>query len=128
MLGSYYHMHCSGAGKAILANYPQEWIESILDEHGLPSRTKNTVTDRQVLHTELEEVRERGVSFERGEYRRGLQTISAPIKDASDEILGALSVSGPAHRMREADVEAELEDELLSAVNIIEINYNAHSS
>lgn len=125
MPGAYFCMHCSGAGKAMLANYSKERVEDILDQHGLPARTEKTVTDREMLYTELEEVRERGVSFERGEYKTRMHTISAPITDASNEVLGALSVSGPAHRMREADVEAELEDKLLSTINVIELNYNA---
>lgn len=125
MPGTYFCMHCSGAGKAMLANYPEERVEAILDQHGLPTRTEKTITDRKMLYTELEEVHERGVSFERGEYKTRMHTISAPITDASGEVLGALSVSGPAHRMRETDVETELEDKLLSTVNIIELNYNA---
>ena len=125
MPGSHFYMHQSGAGKAMLAHYPSEQVESILDKHGLPARTKKTITDRAELRTELEEVRERGVSFEREEYNTGMQTISAPIMDAEGEVLGALSVSGPAHRMKEPDVEMELEDKLLASVNIIELNYNA---
>lgn len=123
--GTYFGMHCSGAGKAMLANYPEERVETIIDQHGLPARTENTVTDREVLDTELEEVRERGVSFERGEYRTRMHTISAPIMDATGTVLGALSISGPAHRMRESDVETELKDKLLSTINIVEINYNS---
>lgn len=125
MAGSYFHMHCSGAGKAMLAHYSEERVEAILDQHGLPTRTENTVTDRTELYSELETVRERGVSFERGEYKTGMHTISAPIRSSDGTVLGALSVSGPAHRLREPDVEAELEDKLLSTVNIIELNYNA---
>ena len=123
--GSYFYMHLSGAGKAMLANYSDERVEAILDKHGLPARTEKTITERAVLHDELEAVRERGVSFERGEYNAGMHTISAPILDESGVVLGGLSVSGPAHRMKEPDVEAELEDKLLSSVNIIELNYNA---
>ncbi|GAA0237161.1 IclR family transcriptional regulator [Haladaptatus pallidirubidus] len=123
--GSYFHMHCSGAGKAMLANFPEERVKEILDEHGLPTRTENTITVKENLYQELEEVRERGVSFERGEFNTGMQTISAPILDKNGTVLGGLSVSGPAHRMEEPDVEAELQDKLLSTVNIIELNYNA---
>ncbi|WP_129113840.1 IclR family transcriptional regulator [Halegenticoccus tardaugens] len=123
--GSYFHMHCSGAGKAMLANYSDERVEDILDTHGLPARTDNTITDREELSQELEEVRESGVSFERGEYNTGMQTISAPILDDNGRVLGGLSVSGPAHRLEEPKVEAELRDKLLSSVNIIELNYNA---
>ncbi|MGB9958804.1 IclR family transcriptional regulator (plasmid) [Haloferax prahovense] len=123
--GSYFHMHLSGAGKAMLASYPEQRVEAILDNHGLPARTEKTITERAELYEELEEVRERGVSFERGEYNTGMHTISAPILDEEGKVLGGLSVSGPAHRMNEPDVEAELEDKLLSSVNIIELNYNA---
>jgi IclR family acetate operon transcriptional repressor len=122
--GTYFGMHCSGAGKAMLAYYPEERVETIIDQHGLPARTENTITDREMLYTELEEVRERGVSFERGEYQTRMHTISAPIMDTNGEVLGALSVSGPAHRMRETDVEAELKDKLLSTINVIELNYS----
>jgi IclR family acetate operon transcriptional repressor len=125
MPGTYFGMHCSGAGKAMLANYPEERVETILNQHGLPARTENTITDREMLYTELEEVRERGVSFERGEYKTRMHTIAAPITNANNKVLGALSVSGPAHRMRETDVEAELEDKLRSTINIIELNYNS---
>lgn len=124
-LGTYFHMHCSGAGKAILARYSKERVDAILNQHGMPARTEDTITDREMLYTELEGVRERGVSLEQGEYKTGMHTISAPIMDASSEVLGALSVSGPAHRMREANVKSELEDKLLSTINIIELNYNA---
>ena len=123
--GTYFGMHCSGAGKAMLAHYSEDRIDTIIDQHGLPARTENTITDRERLATELEAVRERGVSFERGEYKARMHTISAPITAASGNVLGALSVSGPAHRLRESDVETELEDMLLSTVNVIELNYNA---
>jgi len=40
-------------------------------------------------------------------------------------VLGGISVSGPAHRMREPETEAALSDQLLSAINIVELNYSA---
>lgn len=123
--GTYFHMHSSGAGKAMLAHYPDERVEEILDAHGLPARTEATITDRDELSRELEGVRERGVSFEREEYKTGMQTIASPILDDTGQVLGGLSVSGPAHRLKEPEVEAELRDKLLSSVNIIELNYNA---
>lgn len=123
--GSRFYMHLSGAGKAMLAHYPDERVEAVLDKHGLPERTEKTVTDRDTLLQELSDVRDRGVSFERGEYKPGMHTISAPIVDETSNVLGGLSVSGPAYRMDEPEVEAELEDKLLSSINVIELNYNA---
>jgi IclR family transcriptional regulator, acetate operon repressor len=121
--GMHFHMHSSGAGKAMLAQYPEEKTHEILDRHGMPARTENTMTDRAELFEELAAIRERGIAFEREEYKLRMQTIAAPIRDSNEEVVGALSVSGPAHRLRESDVQTELEDVLLSTVNVIELNY-----
>lgn len=123
--GMYFHMHSSGVGKAILAHYSNDHVEAIIDRHGLPARTKNTNTDREDLYEEFEDIREDGVAYEREEYKPGMVTIAAPIEGAQNKILGGLSVSGPAHRLRERSVEEELIDKLLSAVNIIELNISA---
>jgi DNA-binding IclR family transcriptional regulator len=123
--GTHFHMHSSGVGKAILAEYSSERVEEILDRHGMPARTENTITDRDELMSELDRIREEGVAFDREEYNMGMTTISATIKDADGSVLGGLSVTGPAHRMQEDDVATELRSELLSTVNVIELNYNA---
>lgn len=123
--GTHFHMHSSGVGKAILAQYPDERVTEILDRHGMPARTKNTITDRATLDAELSEIRDDGVAFDREEYKMGMTTISTVIEDADGSVLGGLSVTGPARRMQESDVEAELQNELLSTVNVIELNYSA---
>ncbi|WP_114579351.1 IclR family transcriptional regulator [Saliphagus sp. LR7] len=121
--GMHFHMHSSGAGKAMLAHYPDERVEEILDQHGMPAKTANTITDREDLFVELEEVQETGIAFEREEYKPRMQTISAPIMGPEEIVIGALSVSGPAHRLQENDTETELQNSLLSTVNVIELNY-----
>lgn len=123
--GMYFHMHSSGIGKAILAHYSEEHVESIVDRHGLPSRTENTITELEALHAELEEIREEGISFEREEYKIGMVTMAVAITDELNEVLGGISVSGPAHRLNEPTVEKELRNSLLSAVNVIELNISA---
>lgn len=121
--GMHFHMHSSGAGKAILAHYPDERVHEILDRHGMPAKTANTLTDRDELLAELEEVQEAGVAFEREEYKPRMQTIAVPIMGPDEAVVGALSVSGPAHRLRENNTESELRNSLLSTVNVIELNY-----
>lgn len=120
--GEHFHMHSSGVGKALLAHYSENRVEAILDEHGLPKRTENTITDREKLYEELEEIRERGISFEREEYKQGMMTIAAPIFGSENNVLGGISVSGPAHHLREPEVSEELQNKLFSAINIVELN------
>ncbi|SNZ16870.1 transcriptional regulator, IclR family [Natronoarchaeum philippinense] len=123
--GTHFHMHSSGVGKAMLAQYPDERVTEILDKHGMPARTENTITDRDELEDEFERIRESGVSFDREEYRTGMTTFSTVIEDATGNVLGGLSVTGPVHRLQEPEVEDELTTELLSTANIIELNYSA---
>jgi len=123
--GTHFHMHSSGVGKAMLAHYSDERVTEILDKHGMPARTKNTITDRDELEAEFKQIRESDVSFDREEYRMGMTTFSSAIEDSTGNVLGGLSVTGPVHRLQEPEVEEELKGELLSTVNIIELNYSA---
>jgi len=123
--GTHFHMHSSGVGKAMLAQYGDDRVTEILDRHGMPARTENTITDRRELREELDRIREAGVAFDREEYRTGMTTISTTIEDSAGVVLGGLSVTGPAHRLAESDVQEELRSELLSTVNVVELNYSA---
>ncbi|MCT9098059.1 IclR family transcriptional regulator [Haloarchaeobius sp. HME9146] len=123
--GMHFHLHSSATGKAMLAHLPEERVHEILDRHGMPERTPNTVTDRDELFDQFELIRERGLSYEREEYKLGMMSYAAPVTADDGQVLGAISVSGPAHRMREDEVEDELTNKLLSAINIVELNYGA---
>jgi len=82
----------------------------------------NTITDPQTLYAELERVRERGYSVNKQENIEGLHAVSAPVMDTNGHVFGALSVSGPTHRMKGEWFEDELPDLLLGAANELELN------
>ena len=73
------YLHDTALGKAILAHLPDDRVREILDRHGLPAATPNTITDRERLHEELAEIRERGVAYCGQERVEGLQCVAAPI-------------------------------------------------
>ncbi|WP_135536106.1 MULTISPECIES: IclR family transcriptional regulator [Halostella] len=125
--GMRFPIHCSGAGKAILAYQPEERIDSIIERHGLPEFTEKTITTREELVEELEEIRQNGVSYEYGEYHSGMATISAPILTPDDTPLGGISITGPERHMSEPEVKSTLSNKLLSKVNIIELNYSGRN-
>ena len=115
-------LHATAAGKAILAHLPEDEVERIIDRKGLIRQTPNTITDRETLFQELEEVRERGYAFNRGEHIDNLHAVATPIDDPDDNVLGALSIAGPAHRMRGEWLEEELPDHILGVRNEIELD------
>lgn len=119
-------LHQFAAGKAILAHLPSPRIEEIIDDHGLPGRTPETITDRDELRDSLERIRERGYAFNREESVGGVNAVGAPIRDESGTGIGAISVAGPANRLRDELLTDELPDLLLGATNEVEVNL-AHS-
>ncbi|WP_331234345.1 IclR family transcriptional regulator [Natronorarus salvus] len=120
-VGRQIHLHCSSAGKAILAHYPRERVDAILDRWGLPAHTENTITDREALYGELERVRERGFAYNRQEHIRGLNAAAVPVQ-REGSVLGVLSVSGPSHRLKGERFEREIPDTMLATANELELN------
>jgi DNA-binding IclR family transcriptional regulator len=66
----------------------------------LEERTPRTVTDPAALQTQLDEVLRRGYAQTVEELEEGLNAVAAPVRQADGEVVAALSVSGPAFRMR----------------------------
>ncbi|WP_256301729.1 IclR family transcriptional regulator [Haloarchaeobius salinus] len=124
-IGHRTHLHHLAAGKAILSQLPAGRVEEIVESEGLPQYTQYTITDQAELKSELEEVRERGVAFNLEESVEGLHAISAPIQ-GENRILGAISVSGPAHRLSKERLQTDLKQKVLGAANELEINIRAH--
>jgi len=115
-------LHCTAAGKAILANLTEERIEEIIDRHGLPALTENTLTSRRALDSELEEIRDREVAFDDEELIDGIRCVAAPILDEYGVAKGAISISGPTKRMTGERFREDLPDLLTRTARIIEIN------
>lgn len=116
------YLHHSSTGKAVLAYLPHKRVEKILDEHGLPKYTDKTVTSRQTLFEELETIQERGYAVNDEEEIPGTRAIGVPIMDSDDEVLGAVSVSGPLTRMQGSRFDEELPEKIQRTANLIEIN------
>jgi DNA-binding IclR family transcriptional regulator len=118
------YLHCTATGKAILAYLPRSRVEGILDQHGLPERTANTITDRAELFEELDTVRQQGYACNDEEEVEGLRAVGAPVIDRNDNVLGSLSVTAPTSRLKGAQFNEELPETVQSAANVIEVNVN----
>ncbi|PSP86158.1 IclR family transcriptional regulator [Halobacteriales archaeon QS_1_68_17] len=123
--GSRKTLHDNALGKAILAYLPQERVDSIIETRGLLENTRHTVTDRQRLMKQLDRIREQGVAFDREEQLEGLCCVAAPITRYVDkerqDVLGSISLAGPASRMEGEYFEDELARLVSDAANMIEL-------
>jgi IclR family acetate operon transcriptional repressor len=92
-------VHCSSAGKALLATLPETEVARILRKHGLPRLTPRTLTTLARLREDIECTRKRGYSIDDQEHSIGLRCVAAVVLDEHQEPVGAVSVSGPAVRI-----------------------------
>jgi DNA-binding IclR family transcriptional regulator len=120
-IGKRVNLHTTAAGKAILAHLPRDCVETIIDQWGFPTPTSKTITDLDELWTNLETVRERGYAFNDGERIEKQRAVGVPVLDPNDRILGALSVSGPTHRLKGDWFRQDIPNLLLGLANEFEL-------
>lgn len=115
--GERFYLHATAAGKALLAHLPDERIDEIIDQWGLPQLTENTITDRDELYEELETVREEEIAYNSEEQLDGIRAISAPVTTPVGQEVGALSANGPAHKLSDRQSKEELAEALRGIAN-----------
>jgi IclR family acetate operon transcriptional repressor len=96
-------MHCSASGKVLLAWMDEADRDRILATP-LERPTEKTETDPAALRAQLAEVGRRGWGQTVGELEEGLNAVAAPVFRGDGSVLAALSVSGPAFRLRAIDL------------------------
>lgn len=115
------NLHCSAAGKAILAHVGTERREEILAEYALTERTPETISDETSLREELEAVKEQSVAFNDQEQIPGLRAVGTPVTFEGG-VRGAVSLSAPTSRLQENRFRETFPDHVRQAANIIEVN------
>jgi DNA-binding IclR family transcriptional regulator len=114
-------LHQTALGKAILAAKSREEIKAIIDQHGLPATTDNTITDPEELFEELEAVRESDIAFDDQERIEGMRCVGTPIRRQGD-VVAAISISAPVSRMQGERFRTRVPKMLTDSANIIQLN------
>ena len=99
-------MHCSGAGKAILAFLDEDEVTRILRRYGLPRITERTLDTPTRLREDLARVRARGFAVDDEENALGLRCVAAPVMGETGAPLAGLSLSGPTARVTDERLAA----------------------
>ncbi len=98
-LGRRTPVHCTASGKVIAA-FGKDAVRERLLTLPLDRVTPNTITDRAKLEAQLEDARQIGVARTHEELEVGLDAIAAPVFGVDGDVVAALDVSGPSHRLR----------------------------
>lgn len=114
--GSYYRMHATASGLAILATYSRSRVAEVVDRWGLPARTDYTITSEEELYDELDAIRERGYAVDDQGYTEGMRSVGKAVHDPTGQVIGAVSVSGPTYRVDGMVLEQEIPTALTDVV------------
>lgn len=103
-------LHCSSQGKIFLAAMNRASLLSFLDEHPLTAYTPHTIVTPERLTEELEAVRRQGYAIVDGEYKIGLRSVSAPVRDADGRVKYAIGLLGMFRNTRSEEFRAAIEE------------------
>lgn len=98
-VGSRAPIHASSSGKAMLSKLEPVQRSEILSRLELTRLTPATITDEKELRQHIDLVTARGYAISMEERVPGIASVSAPILDASNRPVGALTVTGPSFRL-----------------------------
>lgn len=97
-------LHLGAPGKTILAHMESEERDAYLAQRELVAFTAHSITDPQALRAELCRILAQGYGISRQERRPGVVSVAAPVFDASQQVIGAMNISGAVQRVTDADV------------------------
>ncbi|MGI6574801.1 MAG: IclR family transcriptional regulator [bacterium] len=111
-------LHCTGAGKVLLAYIPEAERQAIIKAVGLPRFTPTTICDPAILEEELAKVKVQGYAGDWGERERDVVCLAAPVWDYTKQVVAALSISAPASRFSKERQQEILPELLASAATV----------
>lgn len=97
--------YCTGVGKAALSCLAPENLRQIVETMQFHRFTPHTIVTAEALVAEIISIRQEGVAFDREEHEEGIRCIAAPIGSVSSGLIGAISITAPAYRASEANLQ-----------------------
>ena len=94
-------LHCTGHGKALLADFGLAELKALYGTTPLERYTARTSVSLPDLAKACARVRADGYSIDDGEYLEDVRCVAAPVRDRGGLVIGSIGVSAPATRMSE---------------------------
>lgn len=97
-VGRRVELHCTGVGKALLAQLDEEAVTQIVRRSGMHPFTDYTIQTEVALAAGLTQIRAQGYALEDQEHEIGVRCVAVPV-DAGPQSWMAVSISGPVARL-----------------------------
>lgn len=125
-IGNREFLHAHAGGKAILATFCDEEVSRIIDAHGLPEYTPQTITDPEALFEELADIRDSGIAVNDEEAITGYRAVGAAVTQ-DGETIGSITIGGPKNRLTGEYFHHELPDLIRGVINEIDLRGSVSS-
>lgn len=119
LIGHKNPLHATGIGKVLLAYESEEFLDKVIKIEGLTSYTKRTVTNKNDLVEQLENIRKNGYAIENEELALGRACIAAPVRGRGGKVVGGISISGALSDINLEQRELELARLLIEVTDLI---------
>lgn len=103
-IGKVAPLYCTGVGKAILAFQPTEILKELVDSIIFHKYTENTITSKNQLMKEIDEIRRKGYALDKEEHEKNIVCIAAPIRDYTKKVVASISITAILYRMTMEDL------------------------
>lgn len=113
-------LHESTAGKTILAHQSTEQLGTAIEASDPPWEAGSV--EAADFKAALQTISEQGVAFDRGSETTGIHRVAAPLTDAEDEAVGAISVAGPADRLRGKHLDEDVAGLVVSSAKSVSVD------
>jgi DNA-binding IclR family transcriptional regulator len=112
--------HCISGGKVLLAYLDPALCGRLLRSRPLVARTKKSITRVADLEADLAKVRAQGYGMNDQENFDGIVAVAVPVRDAQEQVVAALTMHGPVHRLSLEACEAQVPRLVRAAQRIAE--------
>jgi IclR family transcriptional regulator, KDG regulon repressor len=107
-VGTMLPFHCTAEGKVLAAGMNEKDLREYFERAELKRYTSRTIRDPDELTEHLRRIAELGFAVDDEELDEGVKSVSAPIRDYTKRVIGAVSVSGPSMRFTAERMDQEL--------------------
>jgi IclR family pca regulon transcriptional regulator len=114
-VGSRLPAFCTSMGRAILANLPQEELETVLARIEFKRYTERTIVNPAKLTQVLRQIRRDGYSIIDQELEHGLRSMAVPIQNPSGKVVAALNIGAHAQRVSIQEMQTKFLPHLRAA-------------
>jgi IclR family acetate operon transcriptional repressor len=91
--------HCAASGKLLLAFKPTAERNALIEAMPLQRFTDRTITNRQLLATELDRIAANGYAVDNEEYVVGVACVAVPVHEADGNVVAAVAVHAATARL-----------------------------